>query len=73
MDRQAWWARVHKVAKESDRIENQAAEQHLAHNLITVNVPRARHEEAMSTAQSWQNINTPAWSTELALPPGSAA
>ena len=73
MDRRAWWARVHGVAKESDRIENQAAEQHLAHNLTTVNVPRARHQGAMFTAQSWQNLNTPAWSPELALPRGSAA
>ena len=30
MDRQAWWARVHRVAKESDRIENQVTERHLA-------------------------------------------
>ena len=30
MDRRAWWARVHGVAKESDRIENQVTERHLA-------------------------------------------
>ena len=47
MDRQAWWARVHGVAKESDRIENQVTERHLAPTLTAVNVPRVRHQGAL--------------------------
>ena len=48
-DRQAWWARVHGVAKESDRIENQVTERHLGPTLTAENVPRVRHQGALCT------------------------
>ena len=36
-------------SQESDRIENQAAEQHLAPTLTAVNVPHIRHQGALCT------------------------
>ena len=37
-------------SQESDRLENQATEQHLAPNLTTVTVPQMRHQGALCTS-----------------------
>ena len=61
-------------SQESDRIGNQAGEQHLAPTLTAVNVPRIRHQGLCAPAQNWQSLTTtPIWSPELALHLGSAA
>ena len=54
-------------SQESDRIENQATEQHLAHTFNTMNVPEFVTRGRNLSAHNWQPLNTPKWSRDPAL------
>ena len=54
-------------SRESDSIENQATEQHLAHTFNTMNVPEFVTRGRCLSAHHWQPLNTPKWSPDLAL------
>ena len=54
-------------SKESDSIENQATEQHLADTFNTMNVPEFVTRGRNLSAHKWQSLNTPTWSPDLAL------
>ena len=59
---------LHSVgSQQSDRIENQATEQHLAHTFNTMNVPEFVTRGRSLSAHNWQHLNTPTWSLDLAL------
>ena len=49
-------------SQESDRIENQATEQHLADTFNTMNVPEFVTSGCNLSAHTWQTLNTPTWS-----------
>ena len=54
-------------SQESDRIENQATEQYLAHTFNTMNVPEFVNKGCCLSSQNWKKLNTPTWSADLAL------
>ena len=54
-------------SQESDRSENQATEQHLAHAFNTMNVPEFVTRGRNLSAHNWQPLNTPKWSRDPAL------